>query len=170
MERTFSVSGNVISKWPSSSKNTWEPQSNLNCPVLLRRFLDKHAAIEPTVATIVRSDTFDDIFAAWRLWTVRVWSWASTWLYQYGYEKGQWTVFPDQMVKNCLHNSSVNIRKGSQVRDVVPAAQANIRCPQIVIKFYESILHFTWTIWPNQLCFYQRFSERWFLLCYIFEK
>ncbi|CAH8504763.1 unnamed protein product [Schistosoma turkestanicum] len=52
--RTINGEPEYLIKWKghSPSKNTWEPQSNLNCPVLLRRFLDKHAAIEPTVATI----------------------------------------------------------------------------------------------------------------------
>ncbi|CAH8538954.1 unnamed protein product [Schistosoma bovis] len=119
--RTINGEPEYLIKWKghSPSKNTWEPQSNLNCPVLLRRFLDKHAAIEPTVATIPEGSE------------------------PYGFDRGLAPDFINMVTKKDNELYFLIKWKGSQVRDVVPAAQANIRCPQIVIKFYESILHFT---------------------------
>ncbi|KAH8877504.1 Chromobox protein 3 isoform 2 [Schistosoma japonicum] len=116
--RTINGEPEYLIKWKghSPSKNTWEPQSNLNCPVLLRRFLDKHAATEPTIATIPEG------------------------VEPYGFDRGLAPDFIDMVTKK---DNELYFLIKCQVRDVVPAAQANIRCPQIVIKFYESILHFT---------------------------
>ncbi|CAH8511521.1 unnamed protein product [Heterobilharzia americana] len=119
--RTINGEPEYLIKWKghSPSKSTWEPQSNLNCPILLRRFLDKHSFIEPTIATIP-----DDTEP-------------------YGFDRGLAPDFINMVTKKNDELYFLIKWKGSQVRDVVPAAQANIRCPQVVIKFYESILHFT---------------------------
>nr|CAH8847878.1 unnamed protein product [Trichobilharzia regenti] len=61
----------------------------------------------------------------------------------YGFDRGLAPDFISMVTKKDDELYFLIKWKGSQVRDVVPAAQANIRCPQTVIRFYESILHFT---------------------------
>ena len=36
----------------------------------------------------------------------------------------------------------LSLRKGADILDWVPAKEANVKCPQVVIKYYESCL--TW--------------------------
>ncbi|KAG5446598.1 Chromobox protein 3 [Clonorchis sinensis] len=99
--------------------NSWEPEYNLNCPQLLSKFNSKQNRQKTTIVDIPETNE------------------------PYGFDRG---LAPDciSMVTQKDGELYFLIKwKGSPVFDVVPAAQANTRCPQIVIRFYESILHFT---------------------------
>ncbi|VDP85430.1 unnamed protein product [Echinostoma caproni] len=107
-------------KWKghSSEMNTWEPRSNLKCPIILRKFLAERGLLKETIV-----DVPDDIEP-------------------YGFDRG---LAPECIVMVTKKDDELYFLlkwKGRSEFDVVPAAQANIRCPQLVIEFYEGLLHF----------------------------
>ncbi|KAF8569813.1 hypothetical protein P879_01292 [Paragonimus westermani] len=109
--------------------NSWEPHFNLNCPLLLMKF---HAERNRPRITVV------DIVICVCLMTLL--QPEST--EPYGFDRGLPPDFINMVTKKDGELYFLIKWKGTQICDVVPAAQANIRCPQVVIKFYESILHF----------------------------
>ncbi|CAL8069692.1 unnamed protein product [Calicophoron daubneyi] len=108
-------------KWKNHSPdmNTWEPESNLHCPLLLRKFLAQRTAPQTTVVDVPESNEC------------------------YGFNRGLAPDFINMVTKKDDELYFLIKWKGRQICDVVPAAQANTRCPQLVIKFYESILYFS---------------------------
>ncbi|ENN80416.1 chromobox protein homolog 3 [Dendroctonus ponderosae] len=117
--------------------NTWEPESNLDCPSLIKTFEADRAVKEAeknkkrkTSGTLI-SDTklskknkSDDKKL-------------------HGFDRG---LQPEKIIG--ATNSSgplLFLMKwvGTDEADLVPATQANVKCPQVVIKFYEERLSWT---------------------------
>ncbi|TPP59952.1 Chromobox protein 1 (Heterochromatin protein 1 beta) [Fasciola gigantica] len=98
--------------------NTWEPYSNLNCPSLLKKFLAQRSFSRQVTVEVPENDE------------------------PYGFDRGLAPDFISMVTKKDDELYFLIKWKGRQECDVVPAAQANTRCPQLVIRFYESILHF----------------------------
>uniref|UniRef100_A0A0X3Q5C8 Chromobox protein homolog 3 n=1 Tax=Schistocephalus solidus TaxID=70667 RepID=A0A0X3Q5C8_SCHSO len=108
-------------KWKDhdDSHNTWEPVGNLACPRILHEFfLQRSLAEEKIVDVEVNSDK------------------------PYGFERGLAPTCITGVTKVDEELYFLIKWKGRKDPDVVPATQANVRCPQLVIGFYESILYF----------------------------
>ncbi|XP_066149179.1 chromobox protein homolog 1-like isoform X2 [Euwallacea fornicatus] len=117
--------------------NTWEPESNLDCPSLIKAFEADRAAKEaernkkrkatgtPTTdLKVVKKGKGDDKKL-------------------HGFDRG---LQPEKIIG--ATNSSGPLMflmkwVGTDEADLVPAKQANVKCPQIVIKFYEERLSWT---------------------------
>jgi len=105
-------------------ENTWEPKKNLDCPALIRDFEDKlkakkqkpgsgGAAKEPHPEESQRVRGFDRGLQAERIIGATDSSGELLFLMKW---------------------------KGSDEADLVAARQANVKCPQVVIQFYEERL------------------------------
>ena len=91
---------------------TWEPEVNLNCPVLIAQFEEKTA-----------KKTNDEKNPV-------------------GFARG---LEPECIIGATDSSGELKFLmkwKGSNEGDLVPAREANVRCPQIVIKFYQERLTF----------------------------
>uniref|UniRef100_A0A8W7Q3W4 Heterochromatin protein 1 n=1 Tax=Anopheles coluzzii TaxID=1518534 RepID=A0A8W7Q3W4_ANOCL len=141
-------------KWKgySSEENTWEPEENLDCDDLIQAFKEsrkkkegkplnlssfhistakeessgrksklKDSSEEPKAVPAKRKATSDK---------------------KVGFDRG---LIPEEIIGATDEHGKLMFLmkwKNAANADLVPAEQANVKCPQIVIKFYESRL--TW--------------------------
>lgn len=133
-------------KWKgyTAEDNTWEPEENLDCPDLIQAFEDarkkkeKDAKEESSSKKPGRKSTASDDSkapAAKRKSTAAEDK-------KIGFDRG---LEPEEILGATDHNGQLMFLmkwKDAANADLVPAKQANVKCPQIVIKFYESRL--TW--------------------------
>lgn len=132
-------------KWKGypSSENSWEPEENVDCPDLVQAFeetrkkKEKEAKEEGSSKKGRKStaSTDDKAPAAKRKSTGGEDK-------KIGFDRG---LEPEEILGATDHNGQLMFLmkwKDAANADLVPAKQANVKCPQVVIKFYESRL--TW--------------------------
>ncbi|XP_077299124.1 chromobox protein homolog 3-like isoform X2 [Arctopsyche grandis] len=130
-------------KWKgySDDDNTWEPEENLDCPDLINAFEDarkkkeagkiektkeikkKKPSMSPLDLKGAKKKAPDDKKAQ-------------------GFDKG---LEPEKIIGATDSSGELMFLmkwQGTDEADLVPSRQANVRCPQIVIQFYEERL--TW--------------------------
>ncbi|KAI6649315.1 Chromobox protein-like protein 1-like isoform X2 [Oopsacas minuta] len=124
-------------KWKGfgSADNTWEPEDNLDCSNLISEYERNLKAKKPKVEKpgppgiglkekvnpIPSSSDMDE---------------------KIGFARA---LDPERIIGATEQDGNIIFLikwKGSDENDLVPASEANIKCPQVVIKFYESKL--TW--------------------------
>jgi len=125
-------------KWEGypDSENTWEPEDNLDCPDLISAFEEKtkqkkeekkrKKEAESSSSGKKKQKLVEDEEGKPR-----------------GFERG---LQPERIIGATDSSGELMFLmkwKDSDEADLVPARQANVKCPQIVIQFYEERL--TWT-------------------------
>uniref|UniRef100_A0A674C0R2 Chromobox homolog 5 (HP1 alpha homolog, Drosophila) n=1 Tax=Salmo trutta TaxID=8032 RepID=A0A674C0R2_SALTR len=111
-------------KWKGYSEkhNTWEPEKNLGCPELIAGFMKTYK--KPSSSSSGGRKKEDDVLIA------------------RGFERG---LVPEKIIgatDSCGDLMFLMKWKDSDEADLVLAKEANHKCPQIVIAFYEERL--TW--------------------------
>ncbi|XP_075055331.1 chromobox protein homolog 5 [Mixophyes fleayi] len=141
------VKGQVefLLKWKGFSEehNTWEPDRNLDCPELISEFMKKYKKPkegEPKAKTesTKRKAGSDEIRAKKRRESNDI---------ARGFERG---LEPEKIIgatDSCGELMFLMKWKDSDEADLVLAKEANLKCPQIVIAFYEERL--TWHAYPE---------------------
>ncbi|GLV36754.1 Heterochromatin Protein 1b [Carabus blaptoides fortunei] len=134
-------------KWKgySDAENTWEPESNLDCPDLIAAFEDARKKREAAKKE-------ENIKKRKSQGTPTPESKPKKKLEEkekksQGFDRG---LEPERIIGATDSSGDLMFLmkwKGTDEADLVPAKQANIKCPQVVIQFYEERL--TWHS-PNQ--------------------
>uniref|UniRef100_A0A914XNX5 Heterochromatin protein 1 n=1 Tax=Plectus sambesii TaxID=2011161 RepID=A0A914XNX5_9BILA len=122
----------------SDSENTWEPDDNLDCPDLIQEFEEnekrkREQAVDEGGAPAKRKSEVTDSGTKKRKRDDDK---------PRGFDRG---LDPDRILGATDSNGELTFLikwKNTDEADLVPAKIANVRCPQIVIKFYEERL--TW--------------------------
>ncbi|XP_034563677.1 chromobox protein homolog 1b isoform X1 [Notolabrus celidotus] len=139
------VKGRVeyLLKWKgfsNSEDNTWEPEDNLDCPDLIAEFLQsqktahegkRKAAGEGEGGDESKSKKKKDDTEKLR-----------------GFARG---LDPERIIGATDSTGELMFLmkwKNSDEADLVPAKEANVKCPQVVISFYEERL--TWHSYPTE--------------------
>ncbi|KAK8775860.1 chromobox protein homolog 3-like [Amblyomma americanum] len=123
-------------KWKGygDSENTWEPEENLDCPGLISQFEEKRkqkAEAQPAHKMKDDSDAPN-----------RKKKKAEGDAKPRGFDRG---LDPDRIIGATDSSGELMFLikwKDCDEADIVPARVANVRCPQVVIRFYEERL--TW--------------------------
>lgn len=124
-------------KWKGfpDSENTWEPSDNLDCPELISAYEDKAKKKKEEAKKRKKDD--DDGTSKKKKKVVE-----DEENKPRGFDRG---LQPERIIGATDSGGELMFLmkwKDSDEADLVPARQANIRCPQIVIAFYEERL--TW--------------------------
>ncbi|XP_055598018.1 chromobox protein homolog 1-like [Uranotaenia lowii] len=127
-------------KWKgySAEENSWEPEENVDCPDLIQAFEDSRKKKEKEAKDDAKKRRKSDegkVTGAKRKSTTGEEK-------KIGFDRG---LEPEEILGATDHNGQLMFLmkwKDAANADLVPAKQANVKCPQIVIKFYESRL--TW--------------------------
>jgi len=129
-------------KWEgySHEDNTWEPVDNLDCPDLIKEFEEERkrkAQAKEQSKGVKRGRTSGagDKSGKSRKDEVR------------GFERG---LEPEKIIGATDANGELFFLvkwKDSEIADLLPAKQCNVKCPQVVIQFYEERL--TWHQAPD---------------------
>jgi len=110
-------------------ENTWEPRENLDCPDLIKTFEDSKKKTDKAKKSAPKST--DD--AAKKKHPAEDGR-------PRGFERG---LQPERIIGATDSSGELMFLikwKGSDEADLVPARQANMKCPQVVIQFYEERL------------------------------
>ncbi|TKS88585.1 Chromobox protein -like protein 3 Heterochromatin protein 1 -like protein gamma [Collichthys lucidus] len=118
-------------KWKgfTDADNTWEPEENLDCPELISGFLEAQKNVKEKPAPVKRKASTDE---------------PETEAKKKDTEKPRGfarNLDPERII------GATDSRKTQDEADLVPAREANTRCPQVVISFYEERL--TWHSCPE---------------------
>ncbi|XP_078460754.1 chromobox protein homolog 1-like [Lampetra fluviatilis] len=137
-------------KWKGFTEedNTWEPDENLDCPDLISEYLGtskgKQQVSEDKAEGIKRKSTSlngtGDNKPKKKKEAEKVGQ-------EIGFSRG---LEPERIIGATDSSGELMFLmkwKGSDEADLVPAKEANTRCPQIVISFYEERL--TWHAYPD---------------------
>jgi len=111
-------------------ENTWEPRENLDCPDLIKLFEDNRKKVDKAKKAAPKST--DDHAAKMKHPTEDA--------RPRGYERG---LQPERIIGATDSSGELMFLikwKGSDEADLVPARQANMKSPQVVIQFYEERL------------------------------
>lgn len=127
-------------KWKgySNDDNTWEPEENLDCPDLISEFEDNRKKKEAAKKDERKrkSGVAEEKKPASKKKHVEEDNKPR------GFDRG---LEPEKIIGATDSSGELMFLmkwKGTDEADLVPARQANVRCPQIVIQFYEERL--TW--------------------------
>jgi len=119
--------------WDDPGDNTWEPIDNLECEDLMKEY-EKHATTGPgAAAPKVEKRKADDNESASKK--------SKTESRPKGFSRG---LQPEKIIGATNDPGELYFLikwKGSEEADLVPAKEANLKIPQVVIKFYEERLN-----------------------------
>ncbi|RZC37680.1 Chromo shadow domain containing protein [Asbolus verrucosus] len=104
--------------------NTWEPEENLDCPGLIAAFEAERASKEKETQELKGTKRKNDEKKV------------------HGFDRG---LEPEKIIGATDSSGQLMFLmkwEGTDEADLVPAKQANVKCPQVVIRFYEERL--TW--------------------------
>lgn len=129
-------------KWKGygDEDNTWEPEENLDCPALIQEFEEKRKKKEAEKKDKKRSLVVEDKKEEVRRPAKK--KAAEDESRPRGFDRG---LDPEKIIGATDSSGELMFLmkwKGSDEADLVAAKQANVKCPQIVISFYEERL--TW--------------------------
>uniref|UniRef100_A0A8C4QRJ4 Chromobox 1 n=1 Tax=Eptatretus burgeri TaxID=7764 RepID=A0A8C4QRJ4_EPTBU len=144
--RTMKGRVEYLLKWKgfSDEDNTWEPEENLDCPDLIDEFLNsqkgKQRKVEEKLESGKRKSSVngnDDKSKKKMEDSEQL----------RGFARG---LEPERIIGATDSNGELMFLikwKGSDEADLVQAKEANVKCPQVVISFYEERL--TWHTYPT---------------------
>lgn len=127
-------------KWKGypDSENTWEPQSNLDCPELIQEFEDQRKKKEDKR----RASSAKANGAAEEPKKKKAKTATEEESQPRGFDRG---LEPERIIGATDSSGELMFLikwKNSDEADLVPSRLANVKCPQVVIQFYEERL--TW--------------------------
>ncbi|XP_005111102.1 chromobox protein homolog 1 [Aplysia californica] len=131
-------------KWKGypDSENTWEPEENLDCPDLISAFEEKKKKRDSEKGTKRKSTTNGAKDDPSKKKKKDVGKSGDGDNKPRGFDRG---LAPERIIGATDSSGELMFLmkwNGSDEADLVPARQANVKCPQIVIAFYEERL--TW--------------------------
>lgn len=134
------VKGRVeyLLKWKgfSNEDNTWEPEDNLDCPDLIAEFLQSQKTAQEGKRKGEEGDDGKSKKKKDDTEKLR------------GFARG---LDPERIIGATDSTGELMFLmkwKNSDEADLVPAKEANVKCPQVVISFYEERL--TWHSYPSE--------------------
>lgn len=126
-------------KWKgfTEADNTWEPEENLDCPELISAFKEAQKNIGEKPAAVKRKASTDEAEPEAKKANEKPRGFARN-------------LEPERIIGATDSSGELMFLmkwKDSDEADLVPAKEANKRCPQVVISFYEERL--TWHSCPE---------------------
>ncbi|KAG7492388.1 hypothetical protein MATL_G00014050 [Megalops atlanticus] len=132
-------------KWKgfSNADNTWEPEDNLDCPDLIAEFLQSQKTAHETGGKRKAGSDTEGVGEESRLKKKKDEPEKLR-----GFARG---LDPERIIGATDSSGELMFLmkwKNSDEADLVPAKEANVKCPQVVISFYEERL--TWHSYPTE--------------------
>uniref|UniRef100_A0A8C6WKL8 Uncharacterized protein n=1 Tax=Neogobius melanostomus TaxID=47308 RepID=A0A8C6WKL8_9GOBI len=134
-------------KWKgfSNEDNTWEPQDNLDCPDLIAEYMTKHHKEKEEKKKEKRKSTAESGDGGEEKASKKKKDEGEK---ARGFGRG---LQPERIIGATDSSGELMFLmkwKNSDEADLVPAKEANVKCPQVVISFYEERL--TWHSYPSE--------------------